>query len=224
MVDITDTYTDVNSGSLVVKKTIRGRGAGQQGEVVIQPTCGGTDLAPFTIPAGSRGATKAYPVPVNSVCTVTETVDGHTSAVSVAVEGSGQTVTVPAFGDFSTTAYITDTYNLVPGSLTVTKTIAGPGAGRQGPITIAVSCNENGVDTSEAGLHHPGGGSCGFDVSDLQRHPGRVDLHRHRDRDRRHQRGDDDDHRRQRAIRSRLRRPPPRRGTSLTPTTSCPAS
>ncbi len=137
---ITNTY-DFLPGTLTVKKIIRGPGAGQQGEVVIQPTCGGTDLAPFTIAAGRRlAATKTYPVPVNSVCTVTETVDGHTSTVSVAVDGSGQTVTVPAFGDFGVTAFITDAYTLVPGSLTVNKTITGPGAGLQGPVTITVTC------------------------------------------------------------------------------------
>ena len=39
------------------------------------------------------------------------------------------------------TVHITDTYNIAPGSLLVRKTIAGPAAGRQGPITIHTECN-----------------------------------------------------------------------------------
>ena len=106
-----------------------------------EPTC-----APFTIAAGATGQpSKTYRVAPGSVCTITETVDGHTSTVTVTVDGSGQTVTVP--GGSSVDAVLTDTYDLAPGSLTVTKTIAGPAAGQQGAVTISVTCNENGVDT-----------------------------------------------------------------------------
>ena len=70
---------------------------------------------------------------------VTETADGHTSAVSVAVIGSPHTATVPPGG--SGAAHITDTYGATPGSLLVTKTIAGRRAGHQGPVTIHVTCN-----------------------------------------------------------------------------------
>lgn len=143
---ITDTYRFVRPGVLVVKKSIKGPGAGQQGEIVIQPTCGGTDLAAFTIPAGATGEpSKTYQVAPGSVCTITETVDGHTSTVTVTVDGSGQTVTVA--GGSSVDAVLTDTYGIAPGSLTVTKAIAGGAAGQQGPITISVTCNENGTDT-----------------------------------------------------------------------------
>ena len=129
-----------------MKKSITGPGAGEQGDVVIQPTCDGTDLPPFTIAAGATGQlSKTYLVAPGSVCTITETVDGHTSTVTVTVDGSGQQVTVP--GGSSVQAVLTDTYDLVPGSLTVTKTIAGPAAGQQGIVTISVTCNENGVDT-----------------------------------------------------------------------------
>ncbi len=146
-VTITDTYEFVNSGALVVKKSIQGTAAGQQGEVVISVTCAGTALPPFTIPAGTMGEpSKTYPgLAPGTSCTVTETVDGHTTTVSVTVLGSPQTVTVP--GGSSVDAVVTDTYSIVPGSLTVTKTITGPAAGQQGPITITVSCNENGTVT-----------------------------------------------------------------------------
>ena len=48
-------------------------------------------------------------------------------------------MTVPAGG--VATAELLDTYTFVPGSLTVTKTISGPSAGEQGPITIGVNCD-----------------------------------------------------------------------------------
>ena len=61
------------------------------------------------------------------------------------VTGDGQEVTIPAGG--RKTVQITDTYNAIPipipssSSLLVTKTIAGPLAGQQGPVTIHVVCN-----------------------------------------------------------------------------------
>ena len=66
--------------------------------------------------------------------------DGHTSAVSVAVIGSPHTDhrSRPAGAG---AAHITDTYGATPGSLLVTKTIAGRRAGHQGPVTIHVTCN-----------------------------------------------------------------------------------
>ena len=70
---------------------------------------------------------------------VTETVDGATSTVSVVVIGSPDTVTIPAGG--SGAAHITDTYGSAPGSLLITKTVAGPFAGHQGPVTIHVVCD-----------------------------------------------------------------------------------
>ena len=140
-VEVTDTYYYV--GSLIVRKTIAGPGAGQQGEIVIHTVCDGTALTPdFVIPAGTPAGdqTMQYDhIRVPATCTVTETVDGHTSTVSVVVERSGQTVSVPA-GDI-VEADISDTYGLVPGELEVTKSIAGPLAGQQGMVVIHTVCN-----------------------------------------------------------------------------------
>ena len=138
---ITDTY-HFAPGSLLVRKTIAGPGAGLQGAVTIHTVCGGTALTPdFVINAGAAAGdyTQQYDdIPAPTTCTVTETVDGHNSAVSVDVEGSGQTVSVPA-GQIAT-ADISDTYGLVPGQLEVTKTIAGPQAGQQGQVVIHTVC------------------------------------------------------------------------------------
>jgi hypothetical protein len=120
-----------------------GPGAGQQGPITIQTQCNGTALTPdFVIdpraPAGDQF--KRYDdIPAGADCTVTETADGSTSAVSVVVEGSGQTVSVPAGGVVE--ADISDTYGLRPGQLEVTKTIAGPLAGEQGKVIIHTVCN-----------------------------------------------------------------------------------
>jgi hypothetical protein len=141
-VEIRDIYRFV-PGSLLVRKTIAGPGAGQQGEIRIHTVCNGNALTPdFVIPAGAPAGeqTKQYDrIRVPAKCTVTETADGHTGAVSVVVEGSGQTVSVPA-GDV-VEADISDTYGLLPGQLEVTKTIAGPLAGQQGPVVIHTVCN-----------------------------------------------------------------------------------
>ncbi len=140
-VHVTDTYQSV--GSLLVRKTIAGPGAGQQGEITIHTECNGTALTPdFVIPAGAPAGdqTKQYDqIPVPAKCTVTETADGHTSTVSVVVTGNGQTVSVPA-GDI-VEADISDTYGLLPGQLEVSKTITGPLAGQQGPVVIQTVCN-----------------------------------------------------------------------------------
>ena len=61
------------------------------------------------------------------------------TTVSVTTVGSPQTVIVGA-GE-NAQANISDTYNYLEGSLTVTKTIAGPAAGHQEQVTIKVSCN-----------------------------------------------------------------------------------
>ena len=73
------------------------------------------------------------------MCTVTETSDGSTTATKVVVTGDGQQVTIPS-GE-TKTVDVTNTYHFAPGSLIVTKTIAGPAAGQQEEITIHTECD-----------------------------------------------------------------------------------
>lgn len=139
--DISDTY-GLAPGQLEVTKSIAGPLAGQQGQVVIHTVCGGTALTPdFVIPAGATGDhSQIYSgIATPASCAVTETTDGSTATVSAVVTGSPQTATVSPGG--SAAAHITDTYGPAPGSLLVTKTIAGERAGQQGPVTIQVVCN-----------------------------------------------------------------------------------
>jgi Domain of unknown function (DUF5979) len=139
-VALSDLYTDV-PGSLVVTKTIAGPAAGKQGAITIVPTCDGRALAPFTIPAGTPAgsiSSQEYPAAAGASCSVTETVDGHTTTVAVAISGNGGQVTIPVAA--SVTAAITDNYTDVPGTLVVNKTITGDAAGAQGQVTIGVTC------------------------------------------------------------------------------------
>jgi hypothetical protein len=140
-VSITDTYRFV--GSLLIRKTVAGPGAGLEGQITIHTECNGQAVTPdFVIGAGSPvgDQTKQYDdVTAPATCTVTETADGHNSAVSVVVDGSGQTVSVPARGIAE--ADIADTYGLLPGQLEVTKTIAGPLAGQQAALVIHTVCD-----------------------------------------------------------------------------------
>jgi len=147
-VDITDSYHAIvspgppTSGSLVVTKTIAGPRAGQQGPVTIHAVCNGTALSPdLVIATGTPASSVSHSfdgIPAGSVCTVTETADGATDTVAATVSGNRQTVTVP--GGKAVPVHVTDVYEGRPGSLKVTKTIAGSAAGQHGPIAILVAC------------------------------------------------------------------------------------
>jgi TQXA domain-containing protein len=147
-ITITDAYDVPAPGSLIVHKTIGGEGAGKQGPVTIHVVCDETPdkLTPdWVIPAGSPAGTlsKTYEnIPAGAVCTVTEIANGTNSSVTVQTSGSPATKTV--LTGSSPTAELNDEYSLLPGSLQVQKSITGAAAGRQGAITIAVDCGDNG--------------------------------------------------------------------------------
>ncbi|MDK1360288.1 thioester domain-containing protein [Arthrobacter sp. zg-Y1219] len=144
---VTDTYT-FTPGTLVVTKTNTGEAAGAQGEVTISVVCtlNGTTVldTTVTIPEGTITPEAAeFPdLDAGTSCTVTETVDGSSTAVAVTVTGEG-TVTVPAAG--SVTAALTNDYTFTTGTLAVRKDIAGAGAGRQGVVTLQVTCTASGA-------------------------------------------------------------------------------
>ncbi|MDM7990418.1 thioester domain-containing protein [Arthrobacter sp. zg-Y877] len=156
---VTDTYT-FTPGTLVVTKTNTGEAAGAQDEVTISVVCtldGATVLdTTVTIPEGTITPEAAeFPdLAAGTSCTVTETVDGSTAAVAVTVTGEG-TVTVPAAG--SVTAALANDYTFTTGTLAVRKDIAGTGAGRQGAVTLQVTCSSglNQTFTIPAGTIEP---------------------------------------------------------------------
>ena len=113
-------------------------------------------------------------------CTVTETADGHTDTILVTVDGSGQSVTIPA--NDTVKASLTDTVNLpAPGSLIVHKTIAGAAAGQQGTVRIRVICDET---PDNLPVFEIPAGTIGHRLAHLRRHPRGRPLHRHRARER----------------------------------------
>ncbi|MDN3481573.1 thioester domain-containing protein [Arthrobacter sp. APC 3897] len=146
---VTDTYT-FTPGTLAVRKIVTGTAAGAQGEVQISVVCtseGSTVLdTTVTIAAGeTEPEASEFPgLAAGTECTVTESVNGETEAVSVTVTGEG-TVTVPAGG--SVEAAITDTYEFRPGTFAVRKDIAGDGAGRQSEVVLTVTCTSGLSDT-----------------------------------------------------------------------------
>ena len=123
-------------------KTIAGAEAGHQGPITIHVVCNGTPLTPdWVIPGGTPAGTLTHSfdnLPAGTVCSVSETADGATSTVTVTVTGNNQKVSVPA-GKVAVVEVI-DVYEPTPGSLHVSKTIAGPSAGLQGQIAVLVSC------------------------------------------------------------------------------------
>ena len=78
------------------------------------------------------------------------------STISVTTVGASQKVSVRA--GTVVEAGITDTYEFAPGTLTVTKTIAGPAAGLQAPINILADC---GGPENQYSLHIPAGAAAG---------------------------------------------------------------
>ena len=121
----------IDTGSLIVTKTIAGPGAGAQGDIHIAVTCNGTALPEFVIPAGTTGTvTQTYDnIPTPATCTVTETVDGSSAAVTVVTVNGSQTVdlTEDAVANDPVSAEpITNTYDTVATTTTTTTATTEP--------------------------------------------------------------------------------------------------
>ncbi|MDM8083770.1 thioester domain-containing protein [Cellulomonas cellasea] len=132
------------TGALVVDKTVAGGAAGAQGEVVLDVACtldGATVLSEsVVIPAESEAGTTSTRfdgIQVDSECSVTEPTTGETTAIEVTTTNTGA-VTIAADADARIT--VTNTYEVRPGSLVVTKVIAGTAAGSQGQVELSVQC------------------------------------------------------------------------------------
>ena len=134
--NLTDTY-DFIPGSLVVTKLVTGEGALMRGLAVITVVCNGTTLPSYVIPSTTSPA-DVQPmhyddIPANATCVISELTAGTntevTAAVSATVNGTPvtlpATVTVPSATEVDVN--VTNNYSVNPGSLTVTKTIAGTG-------------------------------------------------------------------------------------------------
>ena len=160
---VSNDYT-YNPGVIAVNKEIAGPAAGQQGEIALTLTCtsGGAVVltVPITIPAGSTGTVRNEyeDVPAGATCTVVETASGATTAVGVVTTTTGD-VTIPPAGGAEIT--VTDTYSLNPGSLTVSKALAGPAAGQQGEVTLQVTCTSGETTVLDEPVTLPAGSTAG---------------------------------------------------------------
>jgi hypothetical protein len=100
-------------------------------------SCGGTEDLAFNIPAGAGAGTQSQffdGLPPGAVCTVTETSNGATSALTVATVGSGQQVTIPP--NATVTADLVDSYATI---VTTPATLANTGPPRQKARTIQLA-------------------------------------------------------------------------------------
>ena len=132
------------AGDLVVTKTFAGAAIGSQGAISLIVDCGPVGVFPFEVPAGAVEpvALTITDLPVGTVCSVTESVTGSTTTVTATAQLPDPIEIIE--GANAVTVLNTVEYN--PGSLLVTKTIAGSGAGLQNDIVIHVQCGAGVVD------------------------------------------------------------------------------
>ncbi|MFJ3490661.1 thioester domain-containing protein [Leifsonia aquatica] len=152
------TATPYDASSIQITKAISGAGAGLQGDITITATCTdgtATNVYTTTLAAGAGAGSHAMPVispiPVEWTCTLVETGTGANASVvltsssitpdTVAID-SPDPIQVAAADEYDPAAPLV-------GSLQITKSIAGGGAGLQGPITITATC----VDGTETTVY-----------------------------------------------------------------------
>ncbi|WP_186381344.1 thioester domain-containing protein [Cellulosimicrobium sp. TH-20] len=138
-----------DAGSLDLTKIVAGDGAGLQSDVVLDVLCTepegeGTVERSVTIPAGAAAGEHTETLaglPTGWTCVVTESDDGDNGSVVVT-----DTVVEPesvVIGDATTVSVtVTNTYDIATGGLLVRKAVDGPAAGTQGPITLALTCDD----------------------------------------------------------------------------------
>ncbi|MEV8027408.1 DUF5979 domain-containing protein [Cellulosimicrobium funkei] len=137
------------AGSLEVTKVVTGDGAGLQSDVVLDVVCtapggGETVERTVTVPAGAAAGEHTEIVsglPAEWTCVVTETDDGDNGSVVVTGTDIAPESVVISNGDTATVT-VTNTYDVATGGLLVRKAVDGPAAGTQGPITLALTCDD----------------------------------------------------------------------------------
>lgn len=132
-------------GSLNLVKVIAGSGAGSQDEISVSVTCVSGLNETFVIPAGSAAGeyTQTYAgLPAGDECTVAEGASGANTVVTVTTDAPVTVTITPAT---AVEARVTNTVEFVPGSLNLTKVIAGAAAGSQSEVTVSVVC-DTGLD------------------------------------------------------------------------------
>ncbi|MCR2827140.1 thioester domain-containing protein, partial [Microbacterium sp. zg.Y909] len=136
---------EINPGSLNLVKVIAGGAAGSQDDVSVGIMCTSGLEEIFVIPAGSAAGEyeQSYTgLPAGDECTVTELATGSNAVVEVTTDAP---VTVSIAPGAAVEARVTNTVELRPGSLALTKTVTGDAAGSQSEIQVGVMC-DSGLD------------------------------------------------------------------------------
>ncbi len=140
--EVTNTV-DLNPGSLTVVKSLTGAAVGLQGDITVAITCEAAGIEEtLTIPAGSAAGEYAgtiTDIPAGTACTVTEPQSGATELVAVTT-GLPEVVEIQPGADSQ--ALVTNDVSYIYGSLVLTKTITGPGAGLQSDVRIVLTCGD----------------------------------------------------------------------------------
>lgn len=143
VLDVANTV-DLNPGSLTVVKSLTGAAAGLQGDITVIVTCEDAGIEEtLTIPAGSAAGDYAgtiTDIPAGTACTVTEPQTGATDLVAVTT-GLPEVVEIQPGADSQ--ALVTNDVSYIYGSLVLTKTITGPGAGLQSDVRIVLTCGDS---------------------------------------------------------------------------------
>ena len=132
------------AGDLVVNKSFAGEGAGRQGAITLNVSCGAVGAFIVEIPAGASTTVSETigDLPVGTVCSVSEPVTGSTTEVTV-------TPVLPEPVTITEGANVLEIANTVafnPGSLMVAKTITGSGAGLQEEVLLHIQCGDGLLD------------------------------------------------------------------------------
>ena len=166
-VTVTNTVS-YNPGSLTVTKVLTGPAAGLQGNITVTVSCEAAGIEEtFTIPAGSAAGEYGgtiTDIPAGTACAVTEPSSGGTELVTV-VTGLPAVVTIQPGG--TSAAVVSNDVSYTYGTLVLTKTITGPGAGLQGAVTILVTCG----DSFAQEITIPAGTTAGDQVATFDRVP-----------------------------------------------------
>ncbi len=141
--------TPFAAGGIELTKTISGDGAGLQGEIRIRVECvpsgGGAPIErTVTIPAGTDAGDRIVSLtalPAGATCTITEPRDGDNVPVNLTAT-SIEPGTVTIVEGETTPVAATNEYERAFGALRLTKKIAGPGAGEQGEVVLALDCDD----------------------------------------------------------------------------------
>jgi TQXA domain-containing protein len=140
-------------GSLVVQKDTEGLDE-LRGDVTIRAECDNGSSAQQTYPRGTVSpAIVIDPLPIGTQCTITEPQTGENALVDVTTDiepAATVTITGP---QPPVVVGVVNTYTPKPGTVSVRKSIAGPGAALHDDVVVVVACEDGQI----AGLRIPAG-------------------------------------------------------------------